>query len=213
MALRSYERSSSRPTLATARGEPGPITTGGDHGSPLSRGRPQMILGFVWPKCPLGSFRQNGPRSRIPGAAQHEVVRCRPGTVSVCGGPGSAVRRSTSVTRCTASGTRDGVGRVRSLWRHALAGPIPVFSCFSADSESSIPGLTISSTHTPPRSRAAFLRRGLRLCFAHPASRGGRSAERRSGARRNTRGRAHNAARQALARRLASHDAAICGTK
>ena len=33
-------RLSSRPTLATARGEPGPITTGGDHGSPLSRGRP-----------------------------------------------------------------------------------------------------------------------------------------------------------------------------
>ena len=101
-------RLSSRPTLAKARGEPGPITTGGDHGSPLSRGRPQMILGFVWPKCPLGSFRQNASRSRVPGAAQHEVVRCRPGTVSVCGGPGSAVRRSTSVTRCTASGTRAG---------------------------------------------------------------------------------------------------------
>src|SRR5262249_16162199 len=29
---------SSRPTLAKARGEPGPITTGGDHGAPLSRG-------------------------------------------------------------------------------------------------------------------------------------------------------------------------------
>src|SRR5262249_51793072 len=29
-------RLSSRPTLATARGEPGPITTGGDHGSPLT---------------------------------------------------------------------------------------------------------------------------------------------------------------------------------
>src|SRR5262249_7917460 len=44
--------------------------------------------------------------------------------------------------------TKDGVGRVRSLSRHALVGPVPVFSCFSADSESSIPGLTISSTHT-----------------------------------------------------------------
>src|SRR5262249_19223396 len=32
--------------------------------------------------------------------------------------------------------------------QHALAGPIPVFSCFSADLGSSIPGLTISSTHT-----------------------------------------------------------------
>src|SRR2546428_10434101 len=29
-------RLSSRPTLATARGEPRPITTGGDHGSPLA---------------------------------------------------------------------------------------------------------------------------------------------------------------------------------
>ena len=40
--------------------------------------------------------------------------------------------------------------------RHALASPIPVFSCFFADSASSIPGLTISSTHIPPRSRGAF---------------------------------------------------------
>ena len=31
--------------------------------------------------------------SRVPGAAQHEVVRCRPGTVPICGGPGSAVQR------------------------------------------------------------------------------------------------------------------------
>src|SRR6516165_1767012 len=40
----------------------------------------------------LGSFRQNAPRSRVPGTAQHEVVRCRPGTVTdrVLGGPGSA---------------------------------------------------------------------------------------------------------------------------
>ena len=33
-------------------------------------------------------------KSRVPGAAQHEVVRCRPGTVAVRGGPGSAVHRS-----------------------------------------------------------------------------------------------------------------------
>jgi len=31
---------------------------------------------------------------RVPGAAQHEVVRCRPGTVPVCGDPGSAAHRS-----------------------------------------------------------------------------------------------------------------------
>src|SRR5262249_1208197 len=44
--------------------------------------------------------------------------------------------------------TKDGVGRVRSLSRHALVGPVPVFSCVFSDSECSIPGLTISSTHT-----------------------------------------------------------------
>jgi hypothetical protein len=55
--------------------------------------------------------------------------------------------------------------------------------------------------------RPHFCVRALPLCFTHPPLRGGRSAERRSGARRNTRGRARNAARQALARRLASHDA------
>jgi hypothetical protein len=44
---------------------------------------------------------------------------------------------------------------------HALAGPIPVLSCFSADSESSTPGLTITHTHTPPRSRGAFSAPGV----------------------------------------------------
>jgi len=30
---------------------------------------------------------------RVPGAARHEVLRCRPGTVAMCGGPGLAVYR------------------------------------------------------------------------------------------------------------------------
>src|SRR5688572_27108714 len=47
----------------------------------------------------------------VPGAAQHEVMRCRPGTVTksefgIWNGPGSAVHRSASAARCTASGTR-----------------------------------------------------------------------------------------------------------
>jgi hypothetical protein len=53
----------------------------------------------------------------------------------------------------------------------------------------------------------AFLRPGVASLLHSPPLRGGRSAERRSGARRNTRGRARNAARQALARRLAPHNA------
>src|SRR5262249_46605263 len=62
------------------------------------------------------------------------------------------------------------------------------------------------ASNTPPRSRGAFFAPGVfNLCFAHP-NRGG--AERRetfgcSG----TRGARRNAACQALARRLASHDA------
>jgi hypothetical protein len=32
--------------------------------------------------------------TRVAGAAQHEVMRRRTGTVTVCGGPGSAVHRS-----------------------------------------------------------------------------------------------------------------------
>ena len=59
---------------------------------------------------------------------------------------------------------------------------------------------------------------GLQLCFTDPESRGGRSAEKRSGARRNTRGACHLASKtrvnalsprhaRRLARRLASHNA------
>jgi len=71
----------------------------------------------------------------------------------------------------------------------------------------------LTMSNSPSRSRGACLRPGFATSLHSPRVEGGRSAERRSGARRNTRGRAHNAARQALARRLASHDAAIHGPK
>src|SRR5262249_309180 len=121
-------------------------------------------------------------------------------------------------SRCKASGTLDGVGRVRSLSRHALAGPIPVFSCFFADSESSIP-VSRSQAHTHLLVPAAHVcARGLHLCFTHPESRGGRSAEKRSRAALSTREARHLASKtrvnalmtrrtRRLARRLASHDA------
>src|SRR5215471_3562983 len=64
----------------------------------------------------------------------------------------------------------------------ALAGPIPVFSCFSADSESSIPGLAFLSTHTSSFPRHISAPGVLHRCFTHPESGGGRSAESRSGA-------------------------------
>ena len=108
------------------------------------------------------------------------------------------------------------IARERRAPRHALAGPIPVFSCFSADSESSIPGLMISSTHTSsfPRRMSAP---GVCTFASLTRKEGGRSAERRSGACeapvgrimcvKDARERAFDAIRQALARRLASHDA------
>jgi len=65
----------------------------------------------------------------------------------------------------------------------------------------------LTMSNSPARSRGAVLRPGLAILLRSPESRGGRSAERRSGARRNTCWAYHDAIRQALARRLASHDA------
>jgi hypothetical protein len=131
-------------------------------------------------------------------------------------------------SRCTASGTHDTDGhssflshrlqqhtlprsrgallRERAFAAAALAGPIPVFSCFSPDSDSSIPGLTISSTHTSSFPRRIFAPGVLHPCFTHPESRGGRSADRRSGAAAPV-GRIMTRYARRLARRLASHDA------
>src|SRR5262245_59271057 len=96
--------------------------------------------------------------------------------------------------------------------RHALAGPVPVFSCFSADSDSSIPGLTISSTHT-----SSFPRRipapGVCTFASLTPNRGVGGAPRNVRVRpkhplgvpscvKDARERACDAARQALARRL-----------
>src|SRR5262249_7259552 len=64
----------------------------------------------------------------------------------------------------------------------------------------------LASNNTSSFPRRVFCARGLQLCFTHPESRGGRSAEKRSGAAAPVRP-AHDAAGQALARRLASHDA------
>src|SRR6516164_3721803 len=75
-------------------------------------------------------------------------------------------------------------------------------SRLAAEPFSVIPSSRCQTAHLVPAAR--FCARGLQPCFTNPESRGGRSAERRSGARRNTRGVRHNAAYQALARRLAS---------
>ena len=74
----------------------------------------------------------------------------RPGSATLLHSPrieGWAERRETFGC-CAKHPLGVHIARERRAPRHALAGPIPVFSCFSADSESSIPGLMISSTHT-----------------------------------------------------------------
>src|SRR3984893_6314941 len=53
----------------------------------------------------------------------------------------------------------------------------------------------IHFSNSPSRSRGAFLRPGFATLLRSPESRGGRSAERRSGARRNTRGACHLASK------------------
>src|SRR5205823_13735453 len=57
------------------------------------------------------------PARRVPGAAQHEVMRCRPETVPVCDGPGSAVHRSApmALPRGPASGTREKTSLPRAI--------------------------------------------------------------------------------------------------
>src|SRR5262249_26817562 len=102
------------------------------------------------------------------------------------------------------------------LPRHALAGPIPVFSCFFADSDSSIPGLTISN-NTHSLLPATLFAPGV--CNLAPLTPNEGWAERReSFGCSGTRSARHLASKtrvnalmtrhaRRLARRLASHDA------
>ena len=128
--------------------------------------------------------------SRVPGAAQHEVVRCRPGTVPVRGGPGSAVHRSALLRAAPHPGHT-----MASDCSHALAGPIPVFSCFSADSDLPSRVLRSQTTRTP-----SFPRRILRPGFAsllHSPRIEGWAERRETFGCSGTRAARHNAACQA----------------
>jgi len=107
--------------------------------------------------------------------------------------------RSRSALRCV---SKDEDGRARAELR-LIAEPFAAFRFHDVKQPISFP-------------RRVFCARALQLCFAHPNRGGGRSAERRSGAAapvgrimcvKDARERAYDAIRQALARRLASHDA------
>jgi hypothetical protein len=52
--------------------------------------------------------------SCVPGAAQHEAVRCRPGIVTVRGGPGSAMHHFADARAASHPG-HTSLGRIRSL--------------------------------------------------------------------------------------------------
>ena len=148
----------------------------------------------------------------------------RPGSATLLHSPrieGWAERRETFGC-CAKHPLGVHIARERRAPRHALAGPIPVFSCFSADSESSIPGLMISSTHT-----SSFPRRmsAPGVCtFASLTRIEGWAERRETFGCSGTRWACHLATKtrvnalmtrhaRRLARRLASHDAAIHGPK
>jgi hypothetical protein len=73
------------------------------------------------------------------------TVRCRPGTVPVCGGPGSAMHRSTSLRAASHPGHTSLGRRVRSL---------------------------IHFSNSPSRSRGAFLRPGFASLLHSPRTEG-----------------------------------------
>jgi hypothetical protein len=96
------------------------------------------------------------------------MMRCRPGIVTVRGGPGSAMQR----------------------FADARAAPRPGYA-MASDAFGAL--FTFQTAHL--RSRGAFVRPGFATLLRSPESRGGRSAERRSGARRNTREARHLASK------------------
>ena len=161
-------------------------------------------------QTPISGLPEIGAHMRASRASPTCVDRSSPWRSRISGAP------LRSAPRCIASGTHDTDGHsclttsnnthslvaarfcVNALSpQHALAGPIPVFSYFSADSDLPSRVLRSQTTRTPSFPRRALAPGVLHRCFTHPESRGGRSAEKRSGARRNTRGAYHDAIRQA----------------
>jgi hypothetical protein len=135
-------------------------------------------------------------------------------------GPRLRGLRDAGVAGCPSRGRPDG-GTLASFGQKAARALLRmrtgerVRKCGSSLNRSLESQLTMSNS--PSRSRGAFLRPGFATLLRSPRTRGGRSAEKRSGACEapvgrimcvtDARERAYDAIRQALARRLASHDA------
>jgi hypothetical protein len=153
-------------------------------------------------------------------------MRCRPGTVPVRGGPGSATHRFAPLalhrirdTRYrplhssfhshdsnSPSRSRGAFLRERAFAAARAGWSDPCIFLFFCRFGSSIPGLTISNNTHSLLPAAHFAPGVLHRCFTHPESRGGRSAEKRSGAAAPV-GHAITRHARRLARRLAPHDA------
>jgi hypothetical protein len=120
---------------------------------------------FVWPKGGWVRFaKMLGPLlfvSRAQRSMKRSVMmRCRPGTAAVRGGPGSAMHRFATARAASRPG--------HATASHAFA---PLF--------------TFQTAQLVPA--PAFLRPGFASLLRLPPLRGGRSAERRWGAQRSTR--------------------------
>jgi hypothetical protein len=96
------------------------------------------------------------------------MMRCRPGTAAVSGGPRSALHRSAQLRAAPGPG-------------HAIA--LDAFATL----------FTFQTAHLVPAAR--FPRPGFCIVASRTRKEGGRSAERRSGARRNTRAACHLASK------------------
>ncbi len=163
-----------------------------------------MIVGFVSPK-----------RRWVRFAKMHLalVSRAQRSTKWCAADPGPFQSVAVPDQRCTAS-LALALRRIRDT-RYGRSLYFPVFLQIR-----NLPSpVSRSQEHTHLLLPAAhFCARGFFLCFTHPKSRGGRSAEKRSGAALSTRWACHLASKtrvnalmtwhaRRLARRLASHDA------
>src|SRR5262249_38345490 len=131
----------------------------------MERIRPHVKVGSSHDAAvPRGNFR-------VPGAAQHVVMRCRPGTVRVCGGPGSSVHRSTSLRAASHPGHAIASDAFVALFTFPTAHP-PLLKLRRASDQV---GHSLGDGRS--RSRGAFAPGSCHLTFTHPESRGGRGAE------------------------------------
>jgi hypothetical protein len=95
---------------------------------------------------------------------------------------GSCAKHPWGVPSCVKDACERAFAAARAGWSD------PCIFLFFCRFGSSIPGSHDLKQHALPRSRGACLRPGFAFVLHSPRMRGGRSAERRSGARRNTRG-------------------------